>query len=99
MCVRVCQTAPAGGMAAVAHGRAVAWKRMDSADVDMHLPDVCSGSGVDGAHENDRVTTIQVGSHCKYEGHGEWMYVQINGWMTQTHRDMGWLRLVGSLKL
>lgn len=57
--------APASGMAAIANGKAVAWKRMDSTEVDMHLPDVCSGdafffSESTESSSEDRVTTIQV---------------------------------------
>jgi hypothetical protein len=52
-------------MAAIANGKAVAWKRMDSTEVDMHLPDVCSGdafffSESTESSPEDRVTTIQV---------------------------------------
>jgi hypothetical protein len=50
--------APASGMAAIARGRAVAWKRMDLADVEMHLTDVYSGTGVQSSPD-DRVTAIQ----------------------------------------
>ena len=58
--------APAAGMAAVARGRAVAWKRMDSVEVDVHLPDVCNGDAffrddeeVNADDDDDQVTTIQ----------------------------------------
>jgi hypothetical protein len=53
--------APASGMAAVARGRAVAWKRMDSDAVDMHLPDVCTDTGniSEGDDAADHVTAIQ----------------------------------------